>query len=202
MSPNMVVGVVVRFFLLLTPFFVLSVFVISTDGLPRPVRRRLALRTTIAIWLVCTLVYFFGDYIFKFIGITLAAFQVGAGLLLMLSGIELVRGTATSGIRRAESSGDITVVPMAIPYAVGPGTIGTLLVMSASAENTAVQIADFAGITTAVLITGALLYFCDRVERFLGRKGLDILGKLTGLFLAALAAQVMLTGVKNVFFPQ
>ena len=199
-SPNAVIGVFVKIFLLLTPFFVLSVFVSLSDGMERAARRRLALRTTFAIWVVCVVVYFFGDPIFKYLGITLEAFQVGAGLLLMLSGIELVRGVSTSGMRRVEASGDIAVVPLAIPYTAGPGTVGTLLVMGASAENISVQLTEAAGITTAGVMIGVLLYFCDRIERLLGRKGLEILSKLTGLFLSALAAQVMLGGIKSILF--
>ena len=187
MSPNAVIGVFVKIFLLLTPFFVLSMFVSLSDGMKRSARRRLALRTTFAIWVVCVVVYFFGDAIFKYLGITLDAFQVGAGLLLMLSGIELVRGNSTSGMRRVELSGDIAVVPLAIPYTAGPGTVGTLLVMGAGVPSTEVRIAEILGIIFAVFALGALLFFSNTLEKLLKRKGLNILSKLTGLFLAALA---------------
>ncbi len=200
MAVNDLVGMFVKLFLLLTPFFVLSVFVTLCDGMERAAKRKLAIRTTFAIWVVCVIIYFFGDTIFRYLGLTLDAFQVGAGILLLLSGIELVRGTSVGGVRRADPSGDLSVVPLAIPYTVGPGTIGTLLVMGASDSSMQTRLMVLAAITTAVVAIGALLIFADALERILRRKGLDILSKLTGLFLAALASQLILGGMRNVLF--
>ncbi len=200
MAIHDLIGVFVKFFLLLTPFFILSVFVTLTEGQECTAKRKLAFRTTTAIWLTCLVVYFFGEKIFGYLGLTLDAFQVGAGLLLLLSGIELVRGTSTGGLRQLDPSGDIAVVPLAIPYTVGPGTIGTLLVMGAKAETAATRFIELGGITTAVALIGVLLYYSDALQKILRRKGLDILSKLTGLFLAALASQLILGGVRNVLF--
>lgn len=200
MAVNDLVGLFVKLFLLLTPFFVLSVFVTLCDGMEYAAKRKLAIRTTFAIWVVCVIIYFFGDTIFKYLGLTLDAFQVGAGILLLLSGIELVRGTSVGGVRRADPSGDFSVVPLAIPYTVGPGTIGTLLVMGASANSMQTRLMVLAAITTAVVAIGVLLVFADALERVLRRKGLDILSKLTGLFLAAMASQLILGGMRNVLF--
>lgn len=199
MPIHAVIGVFVKLFVLLTPFFVLSVFVTMTsDRTPRE-RRNVARRTSLAIWIICVTIYLFGDRIFAYLGITLAAFQAGAGVLLLLSGIELVRGTpvATNGLRRAAESdgGDISVVPLAIPYTVGPGSIGTLLVMGADPGKN--WLVDLSGLTIAVLCVGLMLHFSTRLESWLGAKGLNILTKLTGLFLAALAAQLILNALKT-----
>lgn len=196
MEIDAIVGVFVKLFLLLTPFFILSVFVTLTDGMELHARRKLAMRSTAAIWTVCAVVYFFGNQIFRYLGITLEAFQIGAGTLLLLSGIELVRGVSTASLRRADPSGDIAVVPLAVPYTVGPGTVGTLMVMGATPKPPVGWVAETIGITTAVLLIGILLFYADRLEKFLGRKGLDILSKLTGLFLCALAAQMIFSGIR------
>ena len=202
MPIHAIIGVFVKLFVLLTPFFVLSVFVTMTSDRTIRERRSVAWRTALAIWIICVTIYLFGDRIFAYLGITLAAFQAGAGVLLLLSGIELVRGTpvATNGLRRAAESdgGDISVVPLAIPYTVGPGSIGTLLVMGASSGNDwTVRLVDLSGLTIAVLCVGVMLYFSTRLESWLGAKGLNILTKLTGLFLAALAAQLILNALKT-----
>ena len=196
-----IIGVFVKLFVLLTPFFLLSVFVTMTSEYTIREQRSIAWRTALAIWLICTAIYFFGDRIFSYLGITPAAFQAGAGVLLMLSGIELVRGTpvAANGIRKAESSGDIAVVPLAIPYTVGPGTIGTLLVMgSESGHNWVLRSIELSGLTIAVGAIWLMLAFAYRIEAWLGAKGLNILTKLTGLFLTALAAQLMLNALKSI----
>ncbi|MBO5762638.1 MAG: NAAT family transporter [Lentisphaeria bacterium] len=192
------IGVFVKIFVLLTPFFILSVFLAMTGSLESKERRYLAKRTTFAIWVICMVIYLFGERIFHYLGITPEAFQAGTGVMLLLSGIELVRGTSTSSIRSSSGSSDIAVVPLAIPYTVGPGTVGTLLVMGATAADWKMRGIEMAGITAAVLLIGCLLYFCERMEAILKRQGLEILTKLTGLFLAALAAQLILSALHTV----
>ena len=192
------IGVFVKIFVLLTPFFILSVFISMTGEMEPLQRRALAKRTTVAIWVICMVIYLFGERIFHYLGITPEAFQAGTGVLLLLSGIELVRGTSTSSIRSSCGSNDIAVVPLAIPYTVGPGTVGTLLVMGATASDWKMRGIELAGITAAVLLIGLLLIFCERMEAILKKQGLEILTKLTGLFLAALAAQLILSALRTI----
>ena len=192
MNIHLFIGMVVQFFFLLTPFFVLSLFVSLTNGMTLREQRKLAVRTTLAILIIVLILYLLGDRIFGYLGITLDAFRIGAGLVLLLSGIEVVRSSGTpSGTRQCDDDGDVAVVPLAIPYTVGPGTIGTLLTMGAAAESTAVRLSQMAGMMIAVFMMGALLYFSATLERLLKKKGLNILSKLTGLFLAALASQLI-----------
>ncbi|MPN38914.1 hypothetical protein SDC9_186439 [bioreactor metagenome] len=92
------------------------------------------------------------------------------------------------------------MVPLAIPYTVGPGTIGTLLVMSAGNTSPEVRITEILGIVFAVGALGFLLFFSDTLENLLKRKGLNILSKLTGLYLAALASQIIFQGIRNILW--
>lgn len=195
-----VIGVFVKFLVLLTPFFILSVFVSMTDGMESGDRKKLARKTTAAIWVISLIIYFFGNRLFGYLGVTIPAFQAGTGVLLMLNGIELVRGSGTA--KHTRESDDIAVVPLAVPYTVGPGTLGALLVMSAEAASWKARVIETAGITVAVAVIGILLYFSEGLMKLLKRKGLDILSKLTGLFLAALAAQLILNGLRAVLVVQ
>ena len=200
MPVEAVIGVFVKFLVLLTPFFILSVFVSMTDGMESGDRKKLARKTTAAIWVISLVIYFFGNRLFTYLGVTIPAFQAGTGVLLMLNGIELVRGSNVS--KHTRESDDIAVVPLAIPYTVGPGTLGALLVMSAEAASWKARVIETAGITVAVVVIGILLYFSEGLMKLLKRKGLDILSKLTGLFLAALAAQLILNGLRAVLVVQ
>lgn len=191
-----IIGVFVKFLVLLTPFFILSVFVSVTDGMGVKERKVLARKTTIAIWVICLVIYFFGNKLFAYMGLTIPAFQAGTGILLMLSGIGLVRGSGSAAL--PDKTEDISVVPLAIPYTVGPGTLGGLLLMSAEAASWKARVIDIAGISVAVLVIGLLLFFSEGLLNILKRKGLDILSKLTGLFLAALAAQLILNGLSSI----
>ena len=197
MGISSVIGICVKFFLILTPFFILSVFVAVSSDLERKDKNSLAYRTTFAVWITCMILYLYGNVIFRYLGITLDAFRIGAGLVLMLNGIEMVR---SNGIPSARNVGgtDISVVPLAIPYTVGPGTIGTLLVMGAEATGWNVRIPALIGITVAVILVGIMLRFSNKIADILKSKGINILSKLTGMFLVSLAAQLIFDGIKNI----
>ena len=191
----------VRMLIILTPFFVLSMFLSVTANMPPHTRRILALKTATATAVICLLIYFFGEYVFRYLGITLDAFRIGAGLILMLTAVELVIGRNNDGVIRDEDEGDISIVPLSIPYTIGPGTIGVLMVMAAGASgNAAARIIESLGIVAAAAVLGALLYCSHLVERAIGRKGIRILSKVIGLLLAALSAQIIFTGIKNFLF--
>ena len=111
MTVSMVIGVFVKIFFLLTPFFVLSVYVTLTRGEEHMTRRKLAVRTTVAVLVIVMILYLFGEAIFRYLGITLDAFRIGSGIVLLLSGIEVVRGTGIPAGRQSNDDGDIAVVP-------------------------------------------------------------------------------------------
>ncbi len=184
----------IRFFFLLTPFFVLSMFLAMTTTWERQARRVLALRVTAAVAVLCAGLLLFGEYVFALFGITIDAFRVGAGTLLFLSGLSLSRGHS------AESTGqkhDIAVVPLAIPITVGPATTGTLLVMGGELTLLRDKLQLGSALLAAILAVGLLLYAAAEVERLLGRTGVTILSRITGLILASMAAQMIFTGVRG-----
>jgi multiple antibiotic resistance protein len=89
------------------------------------------------------------------------------------------------------------VVPLAIPIAVGPGTIGALLVMAAEPKSLAARLVTAGAMLAAIATVGLLLSVAGRLEKVVGHQGLTILTKLTGLFVSAIAAQIFFTGLKN-----
>lgn len=188
------VNTFLKFFFLLTPFFVVSIFLAMTTGWEARTRRTLAMRVTGAVLLACITLFLFGTYVFEIFGITLDAFRVGAGVLLFLSGLSLTRGEI---VRPVNDAGDIAVVPLAIPVIVGPGTTGALLVMSGELNGMSQKILTGSAILAAALVVGVLLLVAGAIERRLGRTGLAILSKLTGLIVASIAAQMVFTGIRN-----
>ncbi len=195
---NLLFSVWMKFFFLLTPFFVLSMFLSMTQGWTVGKRIGMSIRIGVAALVACVLLFFFGNTIFKLFGITLDAFRIGAGAMLFLSAVALVSG-GNSGAKAAQDSedSDIAVVPLAIPITVGPGTTGALLVMGA--ETSGLQ-AKFVGCLSLLFAVGSLLvilFMASPMEKVFGRRGISILSKLTGLFIAAIAAQMMFTGIKS-----
>ena len=194
-----VVTTIIKLFLLLTPFFILSVFVTTCTSLDDRARKKLAIRVATAITIATLIIYLFGAVIFQYLGISLDAFRIGAGLVLMLSGIDMVRGGTPPKARDiGEFSSDPAVVPLAIPTTVGPGTIGTLLVMGQGAFADPVNcLLEVSAIIIACLLVGVMLYYGSYLEKILKSKGINILSKLTGMYIVALAAQIIFTGVKG-----
>ncbi len=193
----MFLSLFIKLFFLLTPFFVLTMFLSLTRDLDRHEKRRMAVRVTCAVLCTTFVIYFLGNAIFDIFGITLDAFRIGAGSLLFLSAVELVRGKAGKKPEHAGSDGDMSVVPLAIPITVGPATVGALLVMGAGQRQLMDTLIGSASLAAAVLAVGILLFMATHIERLIGKTGLIILSKLTGLILSALAAQIVFTGVKN-----
>ena len=192
------VSVFIKMFFLLTPFFALSMFLAYTADYSVQRKRITAIKTTVAVIIICLLIYWFGEYMFKVLGITIDAFRIGAGLLLMLTAIALVTAPSGSQVKKvSDETEDLTVVPLAIPTIVGPGTIGTLLVRGAEGEPILNRFVITLGIIVAIVLLGVLLLIAERLERLLKRNGIQILSKITGLMLAALSAQIIFTGIKN-----
>jgi len=194
-SLNLFISIWIKLFFLLTPFFVLSMFLALTQHMETGQRRKTAFALTLDIILICCVLYFLGNAIFAVFGITLDAFRIGAGALLFLSAVDLVRSENTSA--PVVDSRSITVVPLAIPITVGPATTGALLVMGAEVTTAWDKIVGLSALLCAVLCVGALLTVATKVEDVIGATGLKILSKLTGLILSALAAQMIFTGIKN-----
>lgn len=182
-----------KFFFIFTPFFALSMFLSMTGDYTEKRRRRLALMISIAVAVLCLGLLFLGKQLFAVFGITLDAFRVGVGALLFLSAVGLVQGRKPPPDANQEA--DIAVVPLAMPIIVGPATTGTLLVMGAGLGNATEKAVGCLALLCAVLCLGIMLLLATAIERGIGHRGLNILSKLTGIILAALAAQMIMAGI-------
>ncbi|MBC9249494.1 hypothetical protein A9179_04295 [Pseudomonas alcaligenes] len=187
--------VYLKMLVLYSPFFVLSCFIGLTPGYSVKERKKLAWKVALGSLIASVLLYLFGQTIFEIFGITPDAFRIGAGSVLFISALGMAQGK--SAVQADNVQQDVTIVPLTIPLTVGPGTIGALLVMGINQPQWEDKLAAILAITIASATVGAVLYLSDRVERLLGQQGLQILSRLMGLFVCALAAQIIFTGVKG-----
>ena len=186
-----------KMFFIMTPFFVLSVFLTVTHDATSKERKKLAIKVTTSVIVMSLVLLFFGKHIFDIFGITLDAFRIGAGALLFLTAVDLVKGTEhTSKVGHKDIS-QVAVVPLSIPMIIGPGTTGILLVMGATFDNTSSMFMGSLSLLLAVLSIGLMLYTSSFLEKIIGKHGLQVISKITGLILAALSAQIVFTGIKN-----
>ena len=192
-----------KFFFLMTPFFVLSMYLSMTQDWETKQKRKLALNVGASAFIVCTILLFFGRYIFSAFGITLDAFRIGGGALLFLTSVGLVNSNVTDKkpsqqtIDPNSSVSSIAVVPLAIPVTIGPGTTGAMLVIGAESTSWQFQIITLAGVALALTVLTVMLTAASWLEEKLGRNTILILSKLTGLVLAAMASQMVFTGVRS-----
>ncbi|WP_167399143.1 MarC family protein [Ectopseudomonas oleovorans] len=184
-----------KMLVLYSPFFVLSCFIGLSRGYTLRERKRLAWKVALATLIASVLLYLFGKHIFTLFGITIDAFRIGAGSVLFISALGMAQGK--SAVQSDNVQQDVTIVPLTIPITVGPGTIGALLLMGASQPHWDDKLVAVAAIFLASLTVGVVLYLSNQFERLLGDQGLQIVSRLMGLFVCALAAQIIFTGVKN-----
>lgn len=197
-----------KFLFLMTPFFVLSMFLSMTPGWSRERKKQLAVRIGLAALVICLSVLFGGKWIFDAFGITLDSFRIGGGAILFLSAIGLVNSNVLDKQQDAEAQrrnsalevSRIAVVPLAIPITVGPATIAPLLILSAEAGTFQLQLLHAAGLVAAIFILTLILLASSWIEEKLGLNMIVVLSKLTGLILAAMASQMIFTGIKSFFY--
>ncbi|QCI14803.1 MarC family protein [Pseudomonas putida] len=192
-------SVYLKMLVLYSPFFVLSCFIGLTRGHSSKERKQLAWRVAFAAFVASVLLYLFGRLIFGVFGITADAFRIGAGSVLFISALGMAQGK--SAVQADNVQQDVTIVPLTIPLTVGPGTIGALLVMGVSQPHWDEKLLAIVSIALASFTVGLVLYLSHRIERILGEQGLQIVSRLMGLFVCALAAQIIFTGIKGYLVP-
>jgi len=188
-------SVYLKMLVLYSPFFVLSCFIGLSRGYSLKERKRLAWKVALGVLIASVLLYLFGRVIFSVFGITADAFRIGAGSVLFISALGMAQGK--SGVQTDNVQQDVTIVPLTIPITVGPGTIGALLVMGVSQPHWDDKLMAILSIALASFTVGLVLYLSNRIERLLGEQGLQIVSRLMGLFVCALAAQIIFTGIKG-----
>lgn len=191
------------FFATIDPIGVAVIFAAITSGSTAAQRRSMAFRGTwiaAGILLVFTI---FGDTLLNYMGITLPALRIAAGILLMLLAIDMVfarssggRATTETEAEEAEQKQDISVFPLATPLIAGPGAMGAGILLMAQAEGDPILEAIVIGALAVVLaINLVLLFVATQVQRLLGVTGLNVVARVMGILLAALAVQFILDGL-------
>ena len=190
----------IQILVLLNPFAVLSTFLAMTPRWTERERRRLVLRATITVIIAGVTLFFGGSVIFSLFGINIDVFRIGGGVILMVCAISLIWGKAGAADDNGDDPGhDIAVVPIAIPMAVGPGTAAGLIVIGLENHGLWMTVSNIAALGFATALLAGLLLLGTRAERLLRRRGIAIITRLTGLFLSAIAAGMILDGVKSFF---
>lgn len=190
-------------FFVVDPIGVVPIFLAITAGDSETKMRRTALRACIV---ACGLLLFFavfGGVIFQVFGVSLAAFRVAGGILLLITALDMLRArpseTRTSRTEEQESAAkeDVALVPLAMPLLAGPGAIASTMVLMSKGESLMMAVPVLAAIVLTFVASYFILRASHLVQRVLKQSGVAILERVMGLILAAIAVQFMADGAKD-----
>jgi multiple antibiotic resistance protein len=194
---------------IVNPLAIVPFFIHYTQGFTRAQRRGTILTASVAAFLVIAASAILGIQILEFFSISLASFQVGGGMLLLTSAINMLNAQPAEakpltrdmeeGAAKAAMGASIAVVPLTIPLLTGPATISTVVIYAEKAKNFW-QLATLVGYGVVIgLATAVCFALADPIARVLGKTGINVMTRLMGLILAALAVEVMTDGLHKLF---
>jgi multiple antibiotic resistance protein len=196
------VSAIVTLFVVVDPVGVAVASGGMMHGLSAELRHSIAWRGVVIAGAILILFAFGGEWLLRALGITLPALRIAGGALLFLLSVDMVFARP-SGIRnptepeQAEAShrNDIAVFPLAFPLLAGPGALTSVVLLMARAEGTAAIGVVIGALILVLALALATLRFADWVTRLLGVTGANVVGRVSGVILAALAAQFILDGL-------
>jgi multiple antibiotic resistance protein len=190
-------------FVVIDPIGLVPMFVALTHGESAAFRRRMALRGVTTAGGVLIVFVLAGDWLLRALGIGMAAFQIAGGLLLFLLAVDMVlarpsglRGPTAREQQEAARSRDISVFPLAVPLIAGPGALTTVLLRVGDRGGDPEAILAVIAVLVVVLaMTLGTLLLANRVMRWIGETGVNVVTRVLGIVLAALAVQYALDGL-------
>jgi multiple antibiotic resistance protein len=190
-------------FFLVDPFAAIPPFIAMTDHADSASRRRMAGRAAWTCFVVLSLFALSGTFIFKLFGITLAAFEIAGGLILLLIGLEMLQARrstqeAVSETEEGAQKEDIGITPLGVPLLAGPGAISTVMVLMGASPTWQHAIPIFVAIAVTAFASYHILASADRVRRRMGDTGIRIMMRIMGLMLTAIAVQFVINGLARI----
>lgn len=199
-----IIKIILAFMVLINPFSALTLFLNFTKGYSLSDRRKVAQIACTTVFIAIAFFTIMGEHLLRFLGISIGSFQIAGGILVFLIAISMMNGGGNP-VKPAEEEIEVStsltasaVVPLAIPMMVGPGGISTVIIYSSHMETKAGLITIVvAGFFISLFCYGALMA-AGRISRFLGDTGLNIMSRVMGMLLAAVAVEIFVSGVKTI----
>lgn len=200
--PELVFNALVTLLVVVDPLGLAPIFAALTRGNSPKRKREMALRGTILGAVILLVFGLAGDLLLDALGIELAAFRIAGGALLFLLALDMIfarpSGMRSRSVREQEEGSyeqDISVFPLAIPLIAGPGAITTVLLYTGG--RGLLEVGAVLGVLVVVLLlTLVSLLLAPRIMSLFGETGSNVLSRVLGVLLAALAVQFILDGLK------
>lgn len=195
----------IALFAILTPFAAIPIFLGLTEGRPDAERNRIAASAALTVFSVLVGSALLGDAVLAVVGTSLDSFRVGGGIVLLLIALSMLNATV-SAVKQTQGEADeaasrsaIGVVPLGLPLLAGPGSISAVIIEVQRGygwEHMAVLIGCIALVCLAIWLA---LRLAVPIGNKMGQTGLNIMNRLFGLLLAAVAVEIIANGLRNLF---
>ena len=180
------------------------IFASLTSGASAAHRRTMAIRASLVAWAILMFFALLGQPLLRTLGISLSAFRLAGGIMLFMIALDMVferrterREERAEGIKGTPEAEDISVFPMAIPMIAGPGSIASIMLLTARADGMAEDLAVLAAMTAVILLTLIALLLAGPLMKLIGAKLEAMITRILGVILAALAVQFVLDGLER-----
>jgi len=196
----------VVFFVVVEPISLIPLFAGLTEGASEGYRKKMASKASLIALIICVLFALAGAKFLETMGISLSAFRIAGGTLLFLIALEMVFAR-TSGSRsttpekeEAKTREDISVFPLAFPFIAGPGALATILLMAGEVGGHPLLFVGFLCVVALVMfLCWLLMRATPKLMRAFGVTGANVMSRLSGVILAALAVQFIIDGIRGSF---
>lgn len=198
---NHTITVFLAFFAIMNPLANTPLFISLTEGDEPAVKRQVAFKSLLTAFGIVLVFCLCGNLLFQLFGITMPAFRIAGGALVALVGFHMLHGEpsrlhhpSTEDAERVhEAELSVAISPLAMPILAGPGTLATAINFSSGGLlETGITIATFA---VLCVITYFFFLFSQRLIRFIGENGINVVTRLMGLILAVIGTQMVLAGI-------
>jgi multiple antibiotic resistance protein len=196
----------VVFFVVVDPISLIPLFAGLTQGASARYKYKMAGKAAAIALGICVLFSLVGARFLGLMGISLNSFRIAGGTLLFLIALDMVfarpSGTRSTSSEQEETKkrDDISVFPLAFPFIAGPGALATILLTAGEVGARSLLFAGFLGVVALVVATcWVLMLATPRLMKVLGVTGANVVSRLSGVILAALAVQFIVDGIRGSF---
>lgn len=173
----------------------IPIVLVLTKGMEPEQRNSIVDRASIVATLVLLAFAFGGQWILKYLDISMGSLQIAGGLLLLIIALRMLEGELDTPV--VEQGRDIAITPLALPLLAGPGTLSTVMLLMS--ESPDAQLSVVVGIVSAMLVSWLIVRQASHIDPWLGPEGALIVMKLLGFLLAALAVEIGSAGIRELF---
>ena len=195
----------IALFAIVNPIGSVPIFISATSGWSKKERAKTAKTTALTVFIVLTVAAFIGDRLLDFFGVSIPSFQVGGGILLMLIAISMMHAKQSAAHQTAEERQTlaekkvIAIVPLSIPILAGPGSISNIIMAAQQNATLTGHLSLIIPIFAICFIIWLVLSLAVVIANKLGTIGINIVTRIMGLILAAMAVEFIAHGLSGLF---